>query len=63
MDDSVVRTNCSFRGHGFDSQHPHDGLPPSVTLVPGNSNTVGSRHIHRKTYIQAEHPSTENYFK
>lgn len=33
---SVVKsTGCSCRGLGFDSQHPHDGLQPSVTQLPG----------------------------
>ena len=36
-DCSVVRcTGCSSRGPRFDSQHPHDGSQPSVTLVPGD---------------------------
>ena len=34
MDSSVVKsTGCSFRGLEFNSQHPYDGLQPSITVV------------------------------
>ena len=35
--DSVVNSiGCSFRGPGFNSQHPHGGSQLSVAPVPGN---------------------------
>lgn len=34
-DGSVVKnTCCSYRGHGFKSQHPSDGSEPSIIPVP-----------------------------
>ena len=30
---AVKNIACSFRGPGFDSQHPHEGPQPSITLV------------------------------
>ena len=31
---AVKNTDCSFRGPGFNSQHPHDSSQPSITPVP-----------------------------
>jgi len=61
-DHSAVKgTGCSCRGPGFDSQHPHDNWPPSVTLVPGDlvpfpASTGTSRACGTQTYTRAKHP-------
>ena len=34
---SVVKGTCySYKGLGFSSQHPHGGLQPPITLLPGD---------------------------
>lgn len=50
----IKNTYCSFRGLKFSSQHPHDSLQTSGTLVtrdlmPSSSflgNNAGTWHIH-----------------
>lgn len=53
---------CSYRGPNFGAQHPHVGLPPPATTVPGDppmgasETSMGARHAHSAhTYIQAKH--------
>lgn len=41
----VRSTYCFCRGLGFSTQHPHGGLQPSLTWVPGNR--VSSSGLHR----------------
>lgn len=51
-DGSALRsTDCSFRGAGFDSQHPYRGSQPPVNPVSGICSvflTFASRHTCRK---------------
>jgi hypothetical protein len=44
----VKSTVCYSRGLGFDSQHPHGSLQPSITIVPYDS--VPSSGV--QTYMQ-----------
>lgn len=54
--------DCSFRGPGFTSQHPHGGLHPSVTSVLSDLTSEGtSTHVHRCP-IQAKHPHPLKFF-
>ena len=44
---SVKSTGCSFRGPGFNSQHPHSSSQLPVILIPGDQ-TLSHRHTRRQ---------------
>lgn len=59
---AVKDAGCSSSGPGFSSQHPHSGLQPSVTSIPGDPKPSSdllvrqARHvIHRYTYLRNIH--------
>jgi hypothetical protein len=60
----VKDADCSCKGPGFDSQHPHDGSQPSEIAISGELASSSGLHKHRaqmwQTYIQAKHSYTDN---
>lgn len=42
-EDLVAKKTCSYRGRGFGSQHIYGGLQLSITPVPGNPTSMGTR--------------------
>lgn len=50
-DGSKVRSTCSCRTSGFESQHPNGSLQPSIITVPGDLTpflpaSKGTRYVH-----------------
>ena len=63
LDGSVVKsTDCTSRGLGFDSQHPHGSSPLSTTLVLRDLMSSSGFHghcMHRLRY-RRKHQYTQN---
>lgn len=60
-DDSVIKSiDCSYRGPGFGSQHPHSDSQPSIIPFQGIQHPLltfmGIRHTYyTQTYMQAKY--------
>lgn len=47
LEEQVKSTSRFCRGLGFNSQNSHDGLQPSVTLVPRDPTSFSGLHGHQ----------------